>query len=379
RGRGHRRVKHCPRIPTPPRTVPTELRQVDSMTSADFRHDFAAHVDNMRTRQKNQQHMHFFQTLMEENQHLLKNRNLLVLNCGTGTLALMAARAGAAQVYAVDYSLVTNYAQLVVKQNNYEHIIKVLHGHVSQLKLPERVDGIICNWMGHCLLYESELLQLLQARERWLKPGGFIMPDMAALYLLGSAEYLLKNERCNWWLNVYNFNMRALRRYALAEPRYAKIKGEHLLTKAHKVLSLNLNTVSLEQLHINKDIKLQVQHDGFCECFVLYFDVAFSRAHQPLTLSCNPCLQTNYKSPWLQTVLFVEQSFMMRAQQEYKGRLVFQSLAKPGEAVDLLHMKFEIELHEHDKNDSIGRALVLKSWNMMPRFQTLQEVADCQD
>ncbi|XP_051859411.1 protein arginine N-methyltransferase 1 [Drosophila albomicans] len=382
RGGRRRHGRSCPRLPTPTRFVPPELQSVNSMTSADFRHDHAAHVENMRTRQKDQQHMHFFQTMIEDNKHLFVGRCILVVSCGSGTLALMAAQAGATQVYAIDRSNATDYARLVVKENHYEHVIKVLHGRVKELELEQPVDGIICNWMGHCLLFESELVQLLQARDRWLKPNGFILPDLGSLYLLGADEQRLKNETCNWWLDVYGFNMKALRRYSLAEPRYARIKGDRLLTKAHKVLSLDLNTASMEQLRIERNIRLQVQREGYLECFLLYFDVAFSRAHQPLKLSCNPWLGDRLKSLWLQTVLFVDQPFVMRCMHEYVGQLTFKPVRQAAKLSQLnLHeMQLEIELSEIVMRWSrIVERRVKKMWLMLPRFQSVHEVEACQD
>lgn len=381
RGRGGR-VRSCARIPTPPRSVPRELRSVDSMTSADFRHDYGAHLENMRLRQKDQQHMQFFQSIIEDNRHLFVGRIILVLSCGTGTLALMAARAGAAHVYAIDYSNVTDYAQLVVKENHYEHVITVLHGRVADIRLTKQllVDGIICNWMGHCLLYESELVQLLQARELWLKPDGFILPDLGALYLIGGSNHLLKNERCNWWLDVYGCKMKAMRRYSLAEPRYVKVKGNHLLTLARKVMSLDLKTATMDDLQIDCDIRLQALHEGYLECFVLYFDVTFSRAHLPQKLSCNPWLGSQLKSLWLQTVLFVEQPFIMRTKYDYTGHLVFKPLKKEQKLsrLNLNEMKIDIEFFEGTANGGCNPC-VLKSWLMMSRFQSVQEVTDCQD
>ncbi|KRK05681.1 uncharacterized protein Dyak_GE27809, partial [Drosophila yakuba] len=170
-------VRSFPRIPTTPRNVPKELENLDRMTSADFRHDNAARLDIMRSREKDQEHMHFFQSVLYEQRELIKDRTILVVCCGTGTLALMAARMGAKRVYAVDYSKVTGYATLVVRQNGYEGVVSVMNGRMKDLKLPSKVDGIICNWMGHCLLYESEILEVLEARDRWLKKGGFILPD----------------------------------------------------------------------------------------------------------------------------------------------------------------------------------------------------------
>lgn len=376
----HRTVKSCPRIPTPCRKVPPELQHVHAMTSAEFRSDYAAHLETMRTRQKDQQHMRYFEASIEENLHLFKGRNILVLSCGTGTLALMAARAGAAHVYALDHSNVTDYAQLVVKENHMEHIITVLHGRVKEIKKLPKVDGIICNWMGYSLLYESELLQLLQARDRWLKSGGFILPDLASLYLVGAAETQLKNERCDWWLGVYGFNMNAMRRYALSEPRYARVKGEHLLTQAQRILSLNLLTATLEDLQIDRSICLQVQQEGSFECFVLYFDVKWSRAHEPLLLCCNPWRNhPQLKSLWLQTLLFVDHPFVMRRGKRYWGHLQFKSLREYPH-LDMQHMRIEIEFFEGtDQQGVLCNPLLHKTWLMLPHFQSTQEVDSCQD
>ena len=43
------------------------------------------------------------------------------------------------------------------------------------------VDVIVSEWMGYCLLYESMLTSVLYARDKWLKPGGAILPDTASM------------------------------------------------------------------------------------------------------------------------------------------------------------------------------------------------------
>ena len=45
--------------------------------------------------------------------------------------------------------------------------------------------------MGYFLLYESMLDTVLFARDRWLAPGGALLPDKASLWLLAieDAEY----------------------------------------------------------------------------------------------------------------------------------------------------------------------------------------------
>ncbi len=47
-----------------------------------------------------------------------------------------------------------------------------------------QVDVIVCDWMGPFLLHGSLLPPLLRARDRWLAPGGIMLPDRAALHIM---------------------------------------------------------------------------------------------------------------------------------------------------------------------------------------------------
>lgn len=46
---------------------------------------------------------------------------------------------------------------------------------------PHSIDVLVSEWMGYCLLYESMLSSVLYARDKWLKPGGSILPDTATI------------------------------------------------------------------------------------------------------------------------------------------------------------------------------------------------------
>jgi len=46
---------------------------------------------------------------------------------------------------------------------------------------PHSVDVLLSEWMGYCLLYETMLSSVLFARDKWLKPGGAILPDTASI------------------------------------------------------------------------------------------------------------------------------------------------------------------------------------------------------
>ena len=67
--------------------------------------------------------------------------------------------------------------------------------NAAQVTLPvDKVDIIISEWMGYFLFYESMLDTVIYARDKWLVPGGIIMPDKATLSLcaIEDGEYKVR-------------------------------------------------------------------------------------------------------------------------------------------------------------------------------------------
>lgn len=40
---------------------------------------------------------------------------------------------------------------------------------------------VVSEWMGYALLFETMLPSVIEARDRWLRPGGAMLPDRARL------------------------------------------------------------------------------------------------------------------------------------------------------------------------------------------------------
>jgi protein arginine N-methyltransferase 1 len=77
-------------------------------------------------------------------------------------------------------------------------VVTILKGKVEELTLPvDKVDIIVSEWMGYFLLYESMLDTVLYARDKWMDPGGLILPDKASLFLTAIEDGEYKNEKIN--------------------------------------------------------------------------------------------------------------------------------------------------------------------------------------
>jgi protein-L-isoaspartate O-methyltransferase len=99
---------------------------------------------------------------------------VLDVGAGTGVLAMMAAQAGAARVYAVEASPIAQIAQANAK--GFGGRITVIKGRIEDVILPEPVDIIVSEWLGAFGIDENLLPMALIARDRWLKPGGKMLP-----------------------------------------------------------------------------------------------------------------------------------------------------------------------------------------------------------
>jgi protein arginine N-methyltransferase 1 len=51
--------------------------------------------------------------------------------------------------------------------------------------------------MGYFLFYESMLNSVVFARDKWLAPGGIILPDKASLYICAIEDGDYKDEKIN--------------------------------------------------------------------------------------------------------------------------------------------------------------------------------------
>ena len=126
---------------------------------------------------------------------------VLDAGAGSGILSVFAARAGAARVYAVEQTSVAVFAQELAAANGVSEIVRVIHGDVMDVELPERVDVIVSEWLGGFGIDEGMLVPVVVARDRWLKPGGIMIPRSvtawAALvhdrYLSETVDFLRDN------------------------------------------------------------------------------------------------------------------------------------------------------------------------------------------
>jgi protein arginine N-methyltransferase 1 len=104
------------------------------------------------------------------------------LGTGTGVLAFMASRAGAAKVYAVEHSDFIEVAREIGRRNGFTNV-EFVQANSREFVPPEPIDVLLHEQMGDELFNENMLANVLDLRDRVLAPGGRLLPSRFRLFV----------------------------------------------------------------------------------------------------------------------------------------------------------------------------------------------------
>lgn len=210
------------------------------------------------------------------NPELFKGKVVLDVGCGTGILSMFAAQAGAAKVIGIDMSEMGVVAQQIVNDNGFGDVITIIRGKVEEIKLPvNKVDVIISEWMGYCLLYESMLDTVLFARDKWLVPGGHLFPDKCSMHIQGIED---SSARVNFWDEVYGFNMQAIKsKITIRDAFIEDVPAKDVITDRALLQRIDIDHVKYDDLDFHSDFALTFAKDATMHGFVASFDIGFER------------------------------------------------------------------------------------------------------
>ncbi|KAG6791129.1 hypothetical protein POTOM_000241 [Populus tomentosa] len=205
--------------------------------------------------------------------------------------------------------------------NQYTGVMEVVQGMVEEIDKsiqikPHSVDVLLSEWMGYCLLYETMLSSVLFARDKWLKPGGAILPDTASIYAAGFGS---GGTSLPFWEEVYGFNMSCVGKELVQDaakfPIVDVVDEKDLVTDAVLLQAFDLATMKPDEVDFTASIELEpksiclannstelTSKTTWCYGVVLWFDTGFTPRfckETPSVLSTSPYTP---KTHWSQTI-----------------------------------------------------------------------------
>jgi len=104
------------------------------------------------------------------------------VGAGAGLFSLLACRLGAARVYAIEASPLLDLAPRLAADNGYADQLTCIQALSTQVELPERVDVLFGDLRGVLPYCRGSVASMLDARDRFLKPDGVLIPRRDTLW-----------------------------------------------------------------------------------------------------------------------------------------------------------------------------------------------------
>lgn len=123
------------------------------------------------------------------------------IGSGTGVLSMLACRFGARHVYAIEPLPVAPLIREAARANGFEDRITVYPQRSTEVVLPERVDVIVSDLRGVLPPLESHFADIIDARTRFLAPGGTLVPGCDRMFVAVVSEPSTFERRRRPWLD----------------------------------------------------------------------------------------------------------------------------------------------------------------------------------
>jgi len=226
--------------------------------------------------------------------------SVLDLGSGPGIMGMLACRAGAKRVYAIDTNPVVDFGRQLAALNGLSDKIEFLLGDSRQIELPERVNVIVSDIRGVVPLYGHAVAALNDARERMLAPGGHLIPSrdvLVAAVVDASAHY---EELTGPWQR-HGFDFSSVRPLLLNSIYRARMGTQRILSTENRWFTLDYACGARERAAA--DIRLVIEQDGVGHGLAIWFEATL---FEDIGYSTKPEFHENISGrrflPWLAPV-----------------------------------------------------------------------------
>lgn len=226
---------------------------------------------------------------------------VLDIGTGTGILAMLSAKAGAARVTAIEVTDIAEVARHLVKVNGLADRVDVQRRRASTLQLDHQVDVLISEWIGNGVFSEGMLHAVLEARDRHLAPGGRMLPAGVRVLMAPLDDAVMyHSEGPGFWREpIHGLDFSSIQESELNQGRSVQVKLDPaaLLAPPQCILELDMHAATIEDVWYKGPYEFTAARDGVLSGFGLWFEAQLSPS---VLLDTSPfCPETH----WAQTYI----------------------------------------------------------------------------
>ena len=168
---------------------------------------------------------------------------VLDLGSGTGILAMLAARAGARRVFAIEREHIVDAAAIIARQNGLP--IEWFHQQSAEVELPERATLLITETLGNLGFDEGILGSVLDARRRLLTSEARIVPQSISLLAAPVEASGLHQKRVGFWsTSRQGIDLSVMRTFASNQIWIADFAPSTLLASPERIAEVSLRAMT---------------------------------------------------------------------------------------------------------------------------------------
>jgi|SRR5579875_310229 protein arginine N-methyltransferase 1 len=195
---------------------------------------------------------------------------ILDIGAGFGILSLIACRAGAAKVYAVEPNDVIELGREAARDNGFSDRIDFIQAMTTAIELPEKVDGIVADLHGATPLFQKCIISILDARDRFLKPHGWIIPSREILWAAPVFSPRLYDDFAGSWNSQGQFDFTCVRAKTVHTVRATRFKADALIAPPQAWAVLEYKTLSAPG--VDGALSWTIEHDITAHGLGTWFD-----------------------------------------------------------------------------------------------------------
>ena len=202
--------------------------------------------------------------------HVLPGSVILEIGAGTGILSFLACRAGASKVYAVESEDIIQLARETAADNGFSSRIEFIQGLSTEIDLLEKVDGIVSDIHGVLPVHGKSIVSILDARDRFLKPGGWILPARETIWAALACCPSFHSSLINTWDTEYGFDFGRARLKSVNSLRGVRLRPEDLVVAPQRWMVLDYK--DLDRLSLKGDLSWTVERNATAHGVCMWFE-----------------------------------------------------------------------------------------------------------
>ncbi len=164
------------------------------------------------------------------------------LGAGTGAFSLLACRLGAGRVYAIESNPAIAIARESAAVNGFLDRMVLVEMMSTSVELPERADVLISDLRGTLPLHEGHLASIIDARTRFLRPGGTQIPIADELWIAPVFDPIAHGELTDPW-SAFGLDMSAAIPYAVNTLQRRSISQDDVVAEPKQWATIDYRTV----------------------------------------------------------------------------------------------------------------------------------------